>query len=178
MDDHKPDMPADIAHAESWTPPQPGVSSEQLRKIATAGRHDTSTVEDLKAVHQQIRIRQVIAALKRARTTRGITIEQVAEASGVHKSVISRFENESADPHITTLLRYADAVGADLAVLVDGERVSDFNPDTSIIVGSHVDPTLLAAIPMRLQVATPHREVVPSLVEVEVAVPCSKPAVW
>lgn len=126
--------------------------------MAGDARRHTNAEEDLKAVHQQTRIRKVIAALKRARTTRGITIEQVAEASGVHKSVISRFENESADPHLGTLLRYADAVGADLAVFVDGARVSDFGADTSFLdgiptVGDHVDSDTLARIPLRLRIS-------------------------
>lgn len=161
-DQKKPDMPADIVQAvESWVSPEPGVAvGPLLKKLAAAARHDTSAQEDLKkAVLQQTRIRKVVAALKRARTTRGITIEQVAEASGVHKSVISRFENESADPHLGTLLRYADAVGADLAVLIDGDRVSDFGMDTSLLdgipmAGQHIDPAILAAIPMRLQLST------------------------
>lgn len=112
---------------------RPEVSKQQLKKMAVAARHHTNAEEELKAVHQQTRIRKVIAALKRARTTRRLTIDHVAEASGVHKSVISRFENESADPHLGTLLRYADAIGADLAVLVDGERASDFGIDTSLV---------------------------------------------
>lgn len=83
--------------------------------------HDLHTAE-----HKRLTsIRQIITALKQARLQRSLTIEQVADAIGVHKSVISRFENESPDPHIATMLRYADAVGADFAVLVDGQRVSD-----------------------------------------------------
>ncbi|MGL5442430.1 MAG: helix-turn-helix domain-containing protein [[Mycobacterium] stephanolepidis] len=33
---------------------------------------------------------------------------------GVHRSVISKFENQTEDPKLSTLLRYAHAVGADL----------------------------------------------------------------
>lgn len=74
-----------------------------------------------------VRVRQIIKALKYQRTHRGLTIEQVAEASGVHKSVISRFENTSADPHLSTMLRYADAIGVDFAVLLDGGPVLHYD---------------------------------------------------
>lgn len=68
-------------------------------------------------------IREIIKALKYRRLDRNLTIEQVAAASGVHKSVISRFENEATDPHLSTMLRYADAVGAEFMVLLDGTPI-------------------------------------------------------
>lgn len=82
--------------------------------------------------NRMLRIRQMIKALKNARVRGNLTIEQVAEASGVHKSVISRFENESTDPHLATMLRYADAAGVDFAVLVDGRGVLTFDDDQAL----------------------------------------------
>lgn len=67
--------------------------------------------------------RQVITVLKKQRTDRNMTVAEVAEASGVDKSVISRFENETTDPRWSTLMRYAHAVGADLEVVVAGVRL-------------------------------------------------------
>lgn len=103
-------------------PSAPRIADLQGFVVGRAPRdHDLHTAE-----HKRLTsIRQIIAALKQARLQRSLTIEQVADAIGVHKSVISRFENESPDPHIATMLRYAHAVGADFAVLVDGQRVSD-----------------------------------------------------
>ncbi|WP_326548044.1 helix-turn-helix transcriptional regulator [Mycolicibacterium sp. ND9-15] len=42
----------------------------------------------------------------------------VADLIGVHRSVISKFENQTGDPKLSTLLRYAHAVGADLELKV------------------------------------------------------------
>lgn len=64
-------------------------------------------------------IRQAIKDLKAVRADRGLTIAQVAEPIGVDKSVVSRFENEAVDPHISTLLRYAGAVGADVGISIE-----------------------------------------------------------
>lgn len=75
---------------------------------------------DMAEWRRLLRIRHIILALKEVRKKRGLTIDQVATACGVHKSVISRFENESTDPRMDTVLRYAEAVGTGFAVLIDG----------------------------------------------------------
>ncbi|MBY0290917.1 MAG: helix-turn-helix domain-containing protein [Mycobacteriaceae bacterium] len=72
-------------------------------------------------------IRQAIKVLKDVRTDRGLTIAQVAEAIGVDKSVISRFENETVDPHISTLLRYANAVGADISISIQPRATTEWD---------------------------------------------------
>lgn len=76
-------------------------------------------------------IRQAIKELKAVRADRGLTIAQVAEAIGVDKSVVSRFENETVDPHISTLLRYAGAVGADVGISIEPRATSEW--DTRIL---------------------------------------------
>lgn len=98
-----------------------------LRQVGTVGRAPSfpGGIEEAEQ-DRYTRVHQVVTALKAARIRRGLTIEQVANASGVHKSVISRFENHQApDPHMTTLFRYADAISTDLAVFVDGRLVHD-----------------------------------------------------
>lgn len=56
-----------------------------------------------------------IAGLAQERQARGMTQEQLAEASGVHRVTIARIETGEVSPKAETLKRLADALG----VLVD-----------------------------------------------------------
>ena len=58
---------------------------------------------------------RVIARLAQVRQARGMTQEQLAEASGVHRVTIARIETGEVSPKAETLKRLADALG----VLVD-----------------------------------------------------------
>jgi hypothetical protein len=54
-----------------------------------------------------------IARLKRERQGRGLTLAQVSERSGLDPGMLSRLENGKVlNPTISTLWRYAEAVGA------------------------------------------------------------------
>lgn len=77
-------------------------------------------------VVNEVRSRKIIRALKSVRDDRQLTIAAVGERCGVDKSVISRFENDTTDPRLSTLLRYAAAVGVDLTVHINGKNVSDY----------------------------------------------------
>ncbi|WP_162562191.1 helix-turn-helix domain-containing protein [Mycolicibacterium iranicum] len=54
----------------------------------------------------------MILGLRRVRLERGMSITDVAEAMGVDPAQVSRFENSSTNPTMTTIRRYAKAVGA------------------------------------------------------------------
>jgi HTH-type transcriptional regulator/antitoxin HipB len=56
------------------------------------------------------------ALLKSAREQAGMTQQQVAEKLGTRKSAISRMENHAADIRLSTLQRYAEAVGCHLVL--------------------------------------------------------------
>ncbi|MDE7002931.1 MAG: helix-turn-helix domain-containing protein [Oscillospiraceae bacterium] len=56
-----------------------------------------------------------------ARRGRGWTQEQLAEAIGVKRSVISKYENGAISPSIDTIQRIAEALGADISYLLSGE---------------------------------------------------------
>ncbi len=61
------------------------------------------------------RIKAAIGRLKAARVKKQMTLEQVAERSGIGKANLSRLENdESPNPTMDTLLRVSDAVGYEL----------------------------------------------------------------
>ncbi|QQS31685.1 MAG: helix-turn-helix transcriptional regulator [Acidobacteriota bacterium] len=52
--------------------------------------------------------------LRQARESSGITQEQVAEKLRTNKSAISRIENHSDDIRLSTLRKYARALGKDI----------------------------------------------------------------
>jgi transcriptional regulator with XRE-family HTH domain len=54
--------------------------------------------------------------LQVAREQAGMTQQQVAERMGTKKSAISRLENSAGDVRLSTLQRYAEAVGCRLAI--------------------------------------------------------------
>lgn len=57
-------------------------------------------------------IQKTLQALKREREQSGLSIGDVAEHSGLDRAVVSRLENGKQDnPTVTTLMRYAAAVG-------------------------------------------------------------------
>jgi DNA-binding XRE family transcriptional regulator len=54
--------------------------------------------------------------LRQAREAAGLTQEEVARRLRTKKSAISRIENHADDVRLSTLQRYADAVGATLQI--------------------------------------------------------------
>jgi HTH-type transcriptional regulator/antitoxin HipB len=54
--------------------------------------------------------------LRQAREAAGLTQEEVAQRLQTKKSAISRIENHANDVRLSTLRRYADAVGANLQI--------------------------------------------------------------
>ena len=57
-------------------------------------------------------VQRALQALKREREQCGLSIGDVAERSGLDRAVVSRLENGKQDnPTVTTLMRYAAAVG-------------------------------------------------------------------
>lgn len=56
--------------------------------------------------------RKYIKDLVRAREEAGLSQTEVAERMGIDPSAVSRFESGRRDPHLSTLRRYALAVGA------------------------------------------------------------------
>jgi len=60
--------------------------------------------------------------VRRSRTERGWTLDELAERSGVSRRMLVNVEQGSTNPSIATLLRISDALGVGLPVLVDVER--------------------------------------------------------
>jgi transcriptional regulator with XRE-family HTH domain len=63
-------------------------------------------------------IARLIDSLVQVREKRDLTQSEVADRMETTQSSVSSFERLSGDPKVSTLLRYADAVGADLDFIV------------------------------------------------------------
>ncbi len=65
-------------------------------------------------------LRAAITELKGRRERLGLSLAQVATRSGIDKAALSRLETAiNANPKIDTLLRYANAIGAELRLSVE-----------------------------------------------------------
>lgn len=63
-----------------------------------------------------------VAALRRARERRGLSLADVSERSGLDRGMLSRLENGKVlNPTLTTLWRYAEAIGVRIKLGVDAE---------------------------------------------------------
>jgi ribosome-binding protein aMBF1 (putative translation factor) len=76
-------------------------------------QHDPEFAEGLETGYAAFKVGVV---LRQARERAGLTQEQVAERLGTKKSAISRIENRAGDIRLSTLDRYAAAIGWDLAL--------------------------------------------------------------
>ena len=64
-------------------------------------------------------LRQVLAALRAERERQGLSLADIQERTGIDRAALSRLENnEDANPTLTTLERYAEAVGRQMIVLL------------------------------------------------------------
>jgi transcriptional regulator with XRE-family HTH domain len=63
--------------------------------------------------------------VRRKRTERGWTLDELSERSGVSRRMVINIEHGEGNPSIATLLRLSDALGVGLPVLVDVERSRD-----------------------------------------------------
>lgn len=82
---------------------------------------------------------EVGATLQRMRLERGLTLEDLSRTAGVSKSMLSQIEREKANPTIAVAWRLANALGVEIAELLN----ADARPRESIrVVDAHETPTL------------------------------------
>jgi transcriptional regulator with XRE-family HTH domain len=68
--------------------------------------------------------RAIGGRVRQGRGSRGWTLDQLAERSGVSRRMLVSIEQGAANPSIATLLRISDALGVGLPALVDMDRSS------------------------------------------------------
>jgi len=96
---------ADMKHSTVVHDPEKFLAKARLRKGFTKAYEAIETEY------------AIVAQLLKARTRAGLTQEAVAQRMGTTKSAISRLERSAKHgPSLTTLQRYAQAVGCELRV--------------------------------------------------------------
>jgi len=87
--------------------------SDVKRYIQKRAKRDTEFAQNYEAGRADFKIGVI---LRQARESAGLTQEEVARKLQTKKSAISRIENHADDVRLSTLRRYADAVGANLQI--------------------------------------------------------------
>lgn len=61
----------------------------------------------------------IVAALKEARESRGLSLQDVSNATGITRASLSLLENGLGNPTMTTLRRVAEAIGVKILVTLE-----------------------------------------------------------
>jgi DNA-binding XRE family transcriptional regulator len=91
--------------------------SDIKRYIKERSEKDAEFAEGFEAGYANFKIGVM---LRQAREAAGMTQEEVAQRLRTTKSAISRIENHAEDIRLSTLNRYARAVGANLQIRLAG----------------------------------------------------------
>lgn len=85
-----------------------------LQKLRESG-----DVSEIVTQGEYVDLLAMLAALKRHREAKGLSLADVAERCGMDRSAVSRLENGVyLNPTLHTLYRYAAAIGAEIAFTV------------------------------------------------------------
>lgn len=87
--------------------------SDVKRYIQKRSEGDLEFAQNYEAGYADFKIGVI---LRQARESAGLTQEELARRLKTKKSSISRIENHADDVRLSTLRRYADAVGANLQI--------------------------------------------------------------
>jgi HTH-type transcriptional regulator / antitoxin HipB len=87
--------------------------SDVKRYIRKRAKGDAEFAQNYEAGYADFKIGVI---LRQARESAGLTQEELARRLKTKKSSISRIENHADDVRLSTLRRYADAVGANLQI--------------------------------------------------------------
>jgi HTH-type transcriptional regulator / antitoxin HipB len=87
--------------------------SDLKRYVQKRAEGDAEFAQNYEAGYADFKIGVI---LRQARESAGLTQEEMARRLHTKKSSISRIENHADDVRLSTLRRYADAVGANLQI--------------------------------------------------------------
>ena len=87
--------------------------SDVKRYVQKRAKNDAEFAQNYEAGYADFKIGVI---LRQARESAGLTQEELARRLHTKKSSISRIENHADDVRLSTLRRYADAVGANLQI--------------------------------------------------------------
>jgi ribosome-binding protein aMBF1 (putative translation factor) len=89
--------------------------SDLQKYIKKRRSRDSNFAQDYDAGYEQLKIGVL---LKKAREEAGFTQEELAEKLNTRKSAISRIENHAEDIKLSTLKKFANALGKELRLEV------------------------------------------------------------
>ena len=96
-----------------------------LKKLRESG-----DVDDVVTQGEYVSLLAMLAALRKHREAKGLSLSDVAQRCGMDRSAISRLENGVyLNPTLDTLYRYAAAIGAEIAFSVRAS-MSDHEADS------------------------------------------------
>src|SRR5947209_20523391 len=87
--------------------------SDLAKYVRARTARDSEFADGLESGYEDFKVG---ALLRQAREKAGLTQEQVAERLETKKSAISRIENSAASIRLSTIERYADAIGWQLSL--------------------------------------------------------------
>jgi len=93
--------------------------SDVNRYIQKRVEYDSEFAENFEEGYANFKIGVI---LRQAREEAGLTQEEVARRLKTKKSAISRIENHADDVRLSTLRRYANAVGANLQIRLSNSQ--------------------------------------------------------
>ncbi len=89
--------------------------SDLQKYISDRKKGDPEFNEDYEILYEQFKLG---ALLRKAREDAGLTQEEVARKMKTHKSAISRIENHAEDIKLSTIEKFAQAIGKTLKLRV------------------------------------------------------------
>ena len=110
------------------------LTPEQRKILAEIRRHAEAEKPELMAEGRRVfaadkfvsaRLEAAMSILKAVRKAQGLTLDQIAEATGMTKPYLSKIENDNgANVTVNTLYRIADALNHDLQISVTPRSAS------------------------------------------------------
>ena len=97
-------------------------SHANLEDLATLLGIDIDSPEQQRANELVRRDREFLAALVKVRKDSGLTQEDVAVLLGVTQPTVAAFERQEGDPKLSTIRRYAHAIGARVTHVVTADQ--------------------------------------------------------
>ncbi|MBW1660193.1 MAG: cupin domain-containing protein [Deltaproteobacteria bacterium] len=71
--------------------------------------------ERMKEINKKLKALAIGEKIRRIRQSKGLTLEDISQRTGLSKALISRIENEHVSPPIATLLRIASALRVEIS---------------------------------------------------------------
>ncbi|MCP4748464.1 MAG: helix-turn-helix domain-containing protein [Desulfobacteraceae bacterium] len=79
-----------------------------------------------KEIQQEVEALRIGSKMRRLRQRRNLTLQNVADLSGLSKSLLSQIENKNSVPPIATLLRISKALGVSIGYFFKESKAENF----------------------------------------------------